>query len=175
MVSSKQKVIYMNINEQFLSDDDFDVFKVISPLWWNVSIHDGEEEYEDGLRKFSLAQRYIFAIVRYDTEVNIGGHYQFYNNSTGIVWEDVMKGFEVIGATKCAKIIKKSIELFYGCPSKIKEERWKQMDNQSFDDDTFDELDDAYYNGGSIELELLRSYIKNNANDFYFSGKVTVC
>ena len=50
------------------------------------------------MNPFSLPQRYVFAIQWHIGEVNNGGHYQFYDNSTGIVWEDSLKGFEVIGA-----------------------------------------------------------------------------
>ena len=35
---------------------------VIAPLWWSVSIYDGEQKYEDDLKPFTLPQRYVFAI-----------------------------------------------------------------------------------------------------------------
>jgi hypothetical protein len=64
--------------------------RVIDPLWWSVSIHDGPKKYEADLGHFSYPQRYIFAIQWYVAEVNNGGHNQFFFNSTGIVWKDAL-------------------------------------------------------------------------------------
>jgi hypothetical protein len=74
-----------------------DPMKVIDPLWWTVSIYDSKEKYEKDLKSFSFHQRAVFALMWYMAEVNNGGHSQFYSNSTGIVWEDAMDGFELIG------------------------------------------------------------------------------
>ena len=82
-----------------------DPMKVIDPLWWSVSIYDSKEKYEKDLKPFSFHQRAVFALMWYMAEVNNGGHSQFYSNPTGIVWEDAMVGFELIGLTEGMKII----------------------------------------------------------------------
>lgn len=71
-----------------------DPMTVIAPLWWTVNIYDSKDEYEKDLEPYSFHQRSVLAIMWYMGEVNNGGHYQFYTNSTGIVWEDAMDGFD---------------------------------------------------------------------------------
>lgn len=172
------EIIHVQIDEQFLANDSFDIMDAIAPVWYGVNIYDSVAEYEFDLAKFTLPQRHIFAIEWYSAEVNNGGHFQFYDNSTGIVWEDAIKGFEEIGATLCVEIIKKSTQLFGGNPSKIREERQdtlgKFVHDDNFDWSTFDELDDAFYAVDTGELDLLlRKYIKNHEKDFYYSGDVS--
>lgn len=56
-------------------------------------------------RLLLLEQRYLLAINWYFGEVNNGGHHQFFYNSTGIVWEDVvLNGFKHFGMNEYAAI-----------------------------------------------------------------------
>ena len=146
-----------------------DVQSVIQPVWWSVSIYDGEERYESDLAPFTLPQRYVFAIQWYQAEVNNGGHCQFYDNPTGIVWEDAMNGFIAIGAKKNADIIKDSAARMGGKPSKDQVKRQEQMDK--FEQD-FDELDTRFYESEEEMTELLFAYIEANSKDFIFTGEV---
>ena len=143
---------------------------VIEPLF-NVNIYDGEEHYEKDLAPFTMSQRYIYAINWYDAEVNNGGHYQFFNNSTGIVWEDALKGFEAIGATKNYIILKEAIDRMGGRPSKDRIERQAQLNQFGYGYDDFDDLDDAYYEISLNLNKLLCVYIEENAKDFHFLGE----
>ena len=169
----KHKAVNMVIDEILINSNDPKA--VISPVWWSVNIYDGEEKYEEDLKAFTVQQRYVFAIQCYVTEVNNGGHYQFYSNSAGIVWEDALKGFEAIGALKNAKIVKESAARMGGKPSKNRDERNEQLEQSSGDDGDcglFEELDTLYYESESDMYELLNAYIKANAKDFTFSGEV---
>jgi len=162
----------MVVDEQLINAKDAQ--GVIEPLWWSVSIYDGETQYEEDLKPFTKPQRYVFAIQWYVAEVNNGGHYQFFDNSTGIVWEDTMRGFEAIGAQKNVDIIKGYADRMGGNPSKDREKRQEQLENiaPSFAD--LDDLDRMYYESEADMTELLYTYIRENAKDFVFSGKVTV-
>lgn len=161
------------VTKKIVVDDSLinanDAQDVIEPLWWSVSIYDGEEQYENDLMPFTMPQRYVFAMQWYEVEICNGGHVQFYSNSTGIVWEDAMKGFMAIGANKNVDIIKESAIRMGGSPSKDRKEREKQIDNLHPE---FDDLDDLFYANKSERMELLHIYIKTNAKDFYFSGNV---
>ena len=163
------------IDEQLInaygSQGPIDVQKVIEPLWWSVSIYDSEEKYINDLAPFTTPQRYVFAIQWYSAEVNNGGHVQFYDNSTGIVWEDALKGFEAIGAFRNVEIIKESANRIGGRPSKNREERQRQLD--SCDSDLFD-LDMQYYEAEDEMTMLLYAYIRKNINDFLFLGEISV-
>jgi len=171
----KYKTIHMVIDEQlinaYVTQGVIDIQKVIEPLWWSISIYDGEEKYENDLKPFTTPQRYVFAIQWYSAEVNNGGHCQFYDNSTGIVWEDALKGFEAIGAQQNINIIKASANRIGGKPSKDREKRQEQMESYNSE---FDDLDKLYYEIEADMIKLLNAYIRKNAKDFIFSGEVTV-
>jgi hypothetical protein len=78
--------IRMTVGDPEIQGDDY--FVVIEPVFWSVSIYDGLERYEEDLANFSAEQRLVFAYHWYLSEVNNGGHDQFYYNSSGIVWPD---------------------------------------------------------------------------------------
>jgi hypothetical protein len=115
---------------------------VIEPLWMTIDMEVSKKEYERQLEPYSFHQRAIFAIMWYMSEVNNGGHYQFYTNSTGIVWEDAMDGFELIGLDEGKKIIEESVKRFGTNPSFDRNEREKMLD--SLDEDVSD-LDSRFY------------------------------
>ena len=97
-----------DISEDVIENKD--VYTIIEPAWWCINIYDGEAAYKRDLEQFATEQKHIFAIEWYITEVNNGGHDQFYFNSTGIVWEDAMQGFEAVGLKNNYEIIKESAE-----------------------------------------------------------------
>lgn len=148
-----------------------DIFKIISPLWWSVNIYGSKDEYYQDLSCYSKPQQYVFAIQWYLSEVNNGGHYQFYDNSTGIVWEEVLNGFNEIDAKEFYELIKKSIFRLGGYPSKIRSERQKQLEEY---EPNFEDLDNKLYEiEETLEIHLWK-YIRMNLIDFHFSGRVAV-
>ena len=172
---AKHKILHITIDEQSINFNDtngvLDVQRIIEPLWWSVSIYDGEERYENDLRHFTTPQRNVFAIQWYSAEVNNGGHCQFYDNSTGIVWEDALIGFEAIGAQKNVDIIKESANRMGGKPSKNREKRQEQMTCYNSE---FIDLDKLYYEIEGDMIERLNEYIRKNATAFFFFGDITV-
>ncbi|HHY81468.1 MAG TPA: DMP19 family protein [Clostridiales bacterium] len=143
---------------------------IIEPLWWTVSIYDGEERYNKDLEKYSLPQRYIFAIQWYAAEVKNGGHDQFYYNSTGIVWKDALAGFKEIGHEEAYEILKESANRLGGSPSMDRSERQKQLDDTNAD---FGDLDCKFYEISDLD-EVIMEYIKFHKKDFLFDGVVTI-
>jgi hypothetical protein len=143
--------------------------EIIDPLWWTVSIYDGEEQYLKDLEKFTVPQRYVFAIEWYLAEVGNGGHDQFYFNSTGIVWEDAMKAFEVMGLKENYDLIKESARRMSGYPSKDRYERQKQLDEYEPD---FGDLDDKLYKLQAETEAGVLEYVKNYKSDFFFEGMI---
>ena len=147
-----------------------DPFEIIDPVWWTANIYESYSDYEKSLFNFSQEQRFIFAICWYMTEVNNGGHEQFFYNSTGIVWKDVLDAFNKIGADRNVAILKDAINLFTENPSFNRKERIRQMKN--YDNEKSDIIDDKYYDS---EIELQRhiiKYVKENSAEFYFRGEV---
>ena len=82
------------VTDEQIDDGDFQA--IVTPLWWEVSIYDGETEMYDSLDRFTDPQKYVWAIQWYYSEVENGGHDQFYYNDTGIVWELALEGLRVM-------------------------------------------------------------------------------
>ncbi|MBD0380179.1 DMP19 family protein [Paenibacillus sedimenti] len=163
------ELIDLVIDDSVINSND--VFKIIEPLWWSVSIYEGEDQYNKDLSRFSSPQQYIFAIQWYLSEVNNGGHYQFYDNSTGIVWQEAMNGFKEINLIEFYDLIKESTIRLGGNPSKDRDERQGKLEEYEPD---FEDLDTKLYElEDNLEIYLM-DYIRSNRSDFYFSGKVAV-
>ncbi|MDR9856183.1 DMP19 family protein [Paenibacillus sp. VCA1] len=164
-----EELIEVVIDDSIISSNN--LFKIIEPLWWSVNIYESEEQYYKDLSNFTKPQQYVFAIQWYLSEVNNGGHDQFYYNSTGIIWEEVMNGFKEIEFNELYELIKESISRLGGSPSKVREVRQDQLDKYEPD---FEDLDMEFYKLESrLEAHLMK-YIKDHQRDFYFKGFVPV-
>lgn len=163
-VPKKQRV-RMIIDEHTISTQD--VYDIIAPVRYTANIFGSYAEYEASLARFSHAQRIVLAICWYEVEVNNGGHYQFYWNSTGIVWEDATNGYSEIGLPQAAFIVAESAKRMGGRPSFNREERQKFMERKN---PKFDDLDDQFY-----KLETgakLIEYVRSRPKDFLFDGEI---
>jgi len=162
---------HITINDSVIAIRD--PMAVINPLWWSVNIYDSKAEYEKDLESFSFHQRSVLALMWYMAEVNNGGHFQFYTNSTGIVWEDAMDGFELIGIMEGKEIIEESARRFGQKPSFDRAERENLLD--SIDED-FSDLDDRFYDlDNKLNLtERIADYIEENKIAFYFEGEIEI-
>jgi hypothetical protein len=176
LTCSSQNVTRMKSQHVKIDDkvmETRDPMKVIDPLWWTVSIYDSKEKYEKDLAPFSSSQRAVFALMWYMTEVNNGGHSQFYSNSTGIVWEDAMNGFELIGLMEGKEIIEESARRFKTRPSFDRTERENALDKL---DEDFDDLDSRFYKLDSTVniTDNIANYILKNKTAFYFEGDIEI-
>lgn len=159
------------VNDALIEEGE--IYSIIEPVWWTGDIYDNVERYEKSLESFSTEQRLIFASMWYMSEVNNGGHDQFYYNSTGIVWPDALKGFEVLGLSEVVSIIKESVERMGGNPSRDREARYDQLNSC---EEGFSDLDDKFYdfeNNVNIDDVMLK-YVKLHRDKFYFDGHVSV-
>ena len=157
------------INDSIINSDD--VQAIIDPLWWTVDIYQTYDIYVESLKDFSENQKFVFAIQWYQAEVNNGGHAQFFYNSTGIVWKDVIDGFEKIRLSKYHTIIKEAINRFSKKPAFDRDQRISQLESRHI---SFDDLDSRFYKLDKItplQAELIR-FIKTNRTDFYFRGLI---
>lgn len=168
-----------NITEEGILNSEYEAFDLIDPLWWTVSIYDGLKQYESDLSAFTREQRLVFAVLWYDSEVNNGGHDQFFFNSTGIVWKDALDGLKSIGAEECAENLQKVIDKWGGSIPFDREERQEKLDglydNEKDESiDIFDENDSFYYDSEDDLEELIVKYAKANPKAFVFSGEAEV-
>jgi hypothetical protein len=148
-----------------------DPWAVIEPVWWSANIYDGPAKYELSLLQFSRSQRLVFAVFWYRSEVNNGGHHQFYSNSTGIVWKDALEAFRALDAPEFASILAESAARLGGSPSLDHHERGEQLDTFGPD---FSDLDDRFYeaeNKVNLDDRVIR-FIRARPSEFYFEGKI---
>lgn len=142
---------------------------ILDPIYWTIDIYSSYEEYLNSAKDFTLEQRYLNAISWYFMEVNNGGHFQFFDNSTGIVWEDALNGLKEFGMEELAGNFKKIVELFGGKIPFDREERWEAMDKMSEDfEELLDKADSVVYDLYDYAFEM--KYIKSHPEKFVFEG-----
>jgi len=166
--SNSKTMQHLKIDDSVI--DSKDSYSVIEPVWYSADIYDGEQAYENSLKKFSVEQRYLYAVAWYLSEVNNGGHDQFYFNPTGIVWRDALAGYKAMGLTDSAAILQKSADLMGGNPSLDREERQRQLDERHPD---FEDLDNQFFKIKDDDIEeAMKKYIKAHRKAFYFEGDI---
>ncbi len=164
---------YYEFKKEDIENGKYSAWKLIEPLWWDVSIYDGIDKYNEDMKSFTDAQRKVFALFWYDSEVCNGGHDQFLFNSTGIVWKDALEGFKMIGADEYAANFQKLIDILGGSIPYDRKERNELMDkfyekNDDEKNDILGDIDDFYY---ELDLEeILDEYVKKHASEFVING-----
>ncbi|HXD85110.1 MAG TPA: DMP19 family protein [Urbifossiella sp.] len=163
------ETVHVVVDESVALEGDVSV--VVDPVWWRANIYDGPGEYEASLASFTRPQRCFHAICWYCSEVNNGGHDQFYRDHTGVVWKYALEGFRAIGLDDYSAILQKSADMLGGAPSQEHEERVGQMAKHRPD---FEALDLAFY-----ELEhseklsaAMSDFLRSNPASFLFDGMV---
>ena len=145
-----------------------EIWDILEPVYWTIDIYSSYKDYLKSAESFSLEQRYLNATTWYFIEVNNGGHFQFLDNSTGIVWEDALNGFRLFGMTEIADNFNKVIDLFGGVIPFEREERWKKMDklNENFEE-LLEAADIFVYNYDGVFEDV---YVKAHPEKFAFEG-----
>jgi hypothetical protein len=161
--------VHLRVDPDVLRGDD--AFAVIAPVWWTANIYRGPGEYEASLAAFTLAQRRLFAIWWYRSEVNNGGHDQFYYNSTGIVWRDALAGFELLGLENFAAVLRESARRLGGTPPLEREAR---QEAQARLLPAFADLDARCYQlERVVDLDAqMLAFARSHPEDFAFDGVV---
>jgi hypothetical protein len=165
----KTERVVLHVNGATLAGDDS--FAVIEPVWWTANIYDSLEDYETSLSPFSQSQRLLFALHWYISEVNNGGHEQFYFNSTGITWPDALEAFRLIDVPEGAEILQESASRIGGSPPRERDARQRQIEEHSPD---FEDLDNRFYElQERIDLNAkMLDFARAHADAFYFDGPV---
>lgn len=169
----KNKKIYKKITIEDIQNIE-ESWDICDPMFKMIDCYEGYETYLKTSERFTLEQRYLWAIHWYFGEVINGGHHQFFYNSTGIVWEDALNAFKHFGMPEFANNLQKVVDYFGGKIPFDREERGKIMDtleeeNEDAFFDMLDEADDFVFEYEGEEDEL--NYIKANPEKFVFEGE----
>lgn len=143
---------------------------IIDHLWWSVDIYNDYQTYQNDLAQFTPEQCNVFAMEWYFAEVYNGGHYQFWTNSTGIVWKEALAGFKMIGFTAGIEIMEKSQHIFgEGIPFD-REQREHILDQLGEENsDLFAELENLFSKNEHLYEELVNQFIRNHKEKFIFT------
>ena len=148
-----------------------EIWDILDPIYWTIDIYNSYEEYLKSAKNFTLEQRYLNAISWYFMEVNNGGHFQFLDNSTGIVWEDTLNGLHLFGMEELADNFKTVVDLFEGGIPFVREERWDAMDKMGEDfEELLDKADNVVYDLYDYDYIFEMKYIKSHPEKFVFEG-----
>jgi hypothetical protein len=123
---------------------------------------------DSGYKGLSDAERLYWSVGVLDGEVNNGGLHQFFSNSSGEMYLDVVDGLRELNAPESLKLLLRAKEILFphGEPPKGREERWEAMRKYSREDGTtrpewgveLDELDKAWYDDPDDLNEKLRAF-----------------
>lgn len=120
-----------------------------------------------GIEALSVPQRRYYAVLIYDSEVNNGGHSQYFFNSSGELWEDAVAGLDAMGAKERAGILREAAALAgrFRPPSGAARtaETYQRFDERHASLDT---LDDRYYECDEVVDALLARYALDNKEHF---------
>lgn len=161
---------YLKITEKDIERME-EIWDILDPIYWTIDIYSSYEEYLNSAKNFTLEQRYLNAISWYFMEVNNGGHFQFFDNSTGIVWEDTLNGLKEFGMEELADNFKTVVDLFGGEIPFVREERWDAMDKMGEDfEELLDKADNVVYDLYDYDYTFEMKYIKSHPEKFVFEG-----
>lgn len=150
-----------------------DIMEIIEPVWWTASFYGDHASYNASLASFSEPQRLVWAMSWYQAEVMNGGHDQFFDNSTGMVWKDALTGFGKV-APEIESILAEAARKLGGSPAFDHDRRAAQLAAFYERGGTFDDLDARIF-GLPKQFDLqaaVLSYIRANASAFHFNGVV---
>lgn len=149
-------------------------WNICDPMFAMINIYDSYADYLKSAEPFTLEQRYLCAIHWYFGEVMNGGHHQFFYNSTGIAWEDALKGFELFGMNKMANNLQKIVDYMGGKIPFDRAERIElleklEVENQEAFSAVLDEFDYVVYKDDGSESVM--DYVKTNPEKFVFDDE----
>lgn len=78
---------------------------LVEPYWEEVSIYDGPEAYLTGLALIPTVSQHLFATHWVAAEVENGGFWQLFVNSSGIVAPEAVAGFRAMGMPMTADVV----------------------------------------------------------------------
>jgi hypothetical protein len=165
------EAVRLDVDAKFIATHD--PFDVLDPVWWSGNMSGSVEDYERCLGPFSREQRLMSAVLSYQSEVENGGHDQFFFNSTGIVYPDAVAGLRELNLTEGAEILTEVGRRMGGAPARDWNERQRQLDKVH---PKFDDLDTRFYDlEKQVDLDsIVSDYMRSHANAFTFHGTVQI-
>jgi hypothetical protein len=130
-------------------------------LIWNAFVDLlAMEEYED----LDEVQRIAYLCFWYDSEVQNGGHLQYFENRGLDMVSDSIVALNILGAVSQGEILKSAIDKLSAKPRK-KLETVEEYVERALEGE-FEELDETYYDSTPSVSDLLEKYLERNREHF---------
>lgn len=121
-------------------------------------------EYGDNMDALNEKQRTFYITYTLEGEVNNGGFWQFFFNSSGDMANEAVSAFEKIGANKTAEICKKAVSVYGDSVPQNRDERQSLLIDDV--DEILNECDSAFYKYEDDLTALNYQFIINNKDSF---------
>jgi Domain of unknown function (DUF4375) len=151
-----------------LSDDEL-CWVVVDPIWPAAETEDELAILDQGTK----GQQAIYVTMLYAQEVDNGGLAQFFGNSSGMLWQQVRSGLQLLGAQEQMALITAAIEAFpQGAPSAEQSERKHALRQLTQEQrDLWRAGEGRVYALGGFFADLRpvwTQYIQTHPEDFFF-------
>jgi hypothetical protein len=133
-------------------------------LWNSLA----KKESAEGFDSFTKEEKLYVSVVVFDAEVYNGGMEQFFSNSSGELYAEVVEGLKILKATYSLSLLKQAAKILFGEvePPKGREQRWAAMKQYPEEDNApkpdwaieLGKIDTKYYEDLDNLSELLATY-----------------
>jgi hypothetical protein len=159
-------------------DDDKLAWLVIEWIWEWADFYGEYEPFREQMAELTPGQLTVYATTWLDREVCNGGFEQFFENPTGVLGPEALRGFKAIGMYEAAAAVQKAFD-FYGMDPYPREhdERQDKLEDFVADEDALEALDDAYLESkrdktsgkeyDSILERTQAAYIRAHPDEFF--------
>ena len=152
------------VDDTTIADDDPQA--IIDPVWYSADAA-SLEAWEKSLRFFSRPQRLAYAMLWTSADVCNGGLDQFFWDGGMILLPEAVEGFDAIGRSDIADILREAAACFPATPNReIGPLSMKEMPQ------ALDELTRRYYREEGDFFGPLLAYIRSQPAAFYFDGEI---
>jgi hypothetical protein len=154
------------IEELLRKESEFDVYALLGAIEVLVG-----SKIRQGLQ-ISFAERMVFAFTWLAREVQNGGFHQFFVNSAGDFWKDVLDGLVAIGDEDGLKLFRRVLSIFPdSSPPDDRDNRLDQLEQLEEQDedkvwDHFKNVTDDYFRTPFPKWERVLDYVKTHPDQF---------
>ena len=150
--------VRLRVDDKIINRGDID--EIMLPLTWWVGVTDSEQLYLQGLQRFSNDQRIVYAMRAYIKEAAEQGHYQFFNSTNRLVWEDALLGLSSVGLKEHFNILQRAIS----------KKATGKLEDVDFEDEDVDLLN---LNESVSPEKATLAYIRAHRKSYYYEEIVT--
>ncbi|MBQ7915986.1 MAG: DMP19 family protein [Firmicutes bacterium] len=125
-------------------------------------------EYGEAMENLNEYEMIVYIAQELEAEVNNGGFWQFFYNSSGNFSNQLVDAFNEIDASQTAEICQKALTVFGGSVPVDREERQDLMEQLEIEEDNeiLCECDEAFYGYAEDLVQLNYEYIMQHKECF---------